>query len=277
MVDLAGKPADTQKTAYFIGGGATMMYGVDAESAVRQFPHEWRFVPWPVEDVNAYRQAQYQAQVEQAQRDGKPVPPEPPELSMSQEDQAALDEDAQRRREAAETVAEDDRRRAEAAAWDAKVVAARAVLNAPAPQPGTVARPLSAVPEAERSRVVIPENWQNEGVQKRRTIAIRLGAPLSVKGDEANPYIEAELKRRATASDETKALAAKPAIAAQPADLTDADRDKVEIADDWRDQSGPKRRSIAVNLGAPKTVTTEQADQVIEAELKRRADATKLT
>jgi len=45
----------------------------------------------------------------------------------------------------------------------------------------------------------------------------------------------------------------------------------VEIPDDWRSLSGPKRRFLAQKLGAQSNVREADANSFIEAELERRA------
>lgn len=47
----------------------------------------------------------------------------------------------------------------------------------------------------------------------------------------------------------------------------------VRISKDWEHQSVKKRRGIAIALGAPRTVTIQEATDIIEAELARRAAA----
>jgi hypothetical protein len=44
--------------------------------------------------------------------------------------------------------------------------------------------------------VDIPDGWQNLSGQARRFLAMRLGAPSTVKAIEANGFIETELDRR---------------------------------------------------------------------------------
>jgi hypothetical protein len=51
----------------------------------------------------------------------------------------------------------------------------------------------------------------------------------------------------------------------------------VTIPDDWRDLSFPKRRQIAMKLGASTTVTVAEADKLILAEHDRRVAEAKKT
>lgn len=49
-------------------------------------------------------------------------------------------------------------------------------------------------------------------------------------------------------------------------------RDRVVIPDDWESFSVPKQRSLAMKLGAPNTVTAEEARLRIGNEVRRRSD-----
>lgn len=48
----------------------------------------------------------------------------------------------------------------------------------------------------------------------------------------------------------------------------------VEIPDDWQAMSGPKRRALAMKLGAQATVKHAESNSFIQAELDRRAHKT---
>lgn len=52
------------------------------------------------------------------------------------------------------------------------------------------------------------------------------------------------------------------------------DNGGVEIQQDWRALSGPKRRGLAKRLGAQANVTEADANSYIEAELERRSQKT---
>lgn len=51
-------------------------------------------------------------------------------------------------------------------------------------------------------------------------------------------------------------------------------RDAVVIDDDWESASVPKQRSLAMKLGAPNTVTADEAKARIAREVKRRKEGT---
>jgi hypothetical protein len=170
------------KTAYHIGNGPTQMYAVDADSAVRNHPKEWSFVPWEVDESNAWRREH-----------------DLPVAEVTDETRAALSEDAQRRQEAYQLVKEYDEKKLAERMYEEKVAAARALLATPRPQveaPSTVppAAPASSDPSEP---VEIPSDWHDLSVAKRRSIAQKLGAPPTVKGDEADAMIDAEVQRRA--------------------------------------------------------------------------------
>jgi len=166
------------KTVYHIGSGATQFpYDVDADNAVQRHPAEWSATPWPVEKTNAYRQNA-----------------DMPELSLSPQAQAEVDQDAKNREEAQKVVDEADKREAEAREWTEKVAAARATLAAAPVQPSQLAADTEVVADKNTE---IPPGWRDMANARRRGLALRLGAPRDIKMDAVNGYIEAEEKRRA--------------------------------------------------------------------------------
>lgn len=58
------------------------------------------------------------------------------------------------------------------------------------PWPGAEDKP------ADKSQVVIPDDWRSFNPQKRRMLAIKLGAPNNVKVADATQTIEDEVARR---------------------------------------------------------------------------------
>lgn len=49
-----------------------------------------------------------------------------------------------------------------------------------------------------------------------------------------------------------------------------ADPASISIPSDWRELSGPKRRALAIRLGASRSVKAHEADEMIEAEIMSR-------
>lgn len=49
---------------------------------------------------------------------------------------------------------------------------------------------------ADKSAVEIPKNWKHLAIEKRRAIALQLGAQSNVNKDDADSFIEAEVERR---------------------------------------------------------------------------------
>lgn len=197
------------KTAYHIGDGAKEMYAVDADMAVRAHPTEWSFAPWDIDESNAYRRKRYEAEVAAAQREGRPVPAEPPEILVTDAQRAELDADAKARAEAYEIVKEDDEKKRAAKEYDDRVAQARALLATPRPQVEPAPADRVAPPPAEKGPVDIPDDWRTLSAPKRRSMAQRLGAPNTVTVEEADKKIEAEAQRRANERQVSQAAGAR--------------------------------------------------------------------
>lgn len=188
------------KTAYHIGSGAKQFpFDVDADHAVTQHSAEWSFAPWPVEKTNAWRQKA-----------------ELPELSLSPQAQAEVDQDTKSREEAQKIVAEADKRETEAREWTAKVAAARATLAAAPVQPSQLATGADAEVTVDKN-TEIPPGWRDMNNARRRGLAQRLGAPRDIKQDAVNGYIEAEEHRRAAPAPLHPAAPPAPPAAPAPA------------------------------------------------------------
>jgi hypothetical protein len=87
---------------------------------------------------------------------------------------------------------------------------------------------------------------------------------------------EAERAERLRRVEEARALLATPAPQPEPprpAPAAPKDTGPVDIPTDWRDLSTAKRRALAIRLGAPNTVTADDADTKIENEAKARDGA----
>lgn len=52
------------------------------------------------------------------------------------------------------------------------------------------------IPEGKTSLTEIPENWPDLPASKRRGLAMKLGAPNTIKVVEVDAFIEAELEKR---------------------------------------------------------------------------------
>jgi hypothetical protein len=185
------------KTAYHIGSGPQPFpFDVDADSAVRRYPAEWSFEPWPVEETNAYRRAQYEAAVKEAERTGTPPPPEPVDIELTPEDKATIDADEAARAEARELVAEADAEEAEQRDRAAKIAAARALLAQAPPQPSALAAEQAAREAGARPApaFVLPDGWKDRPIAARRGYAIRLGAPTTITNKEVDAFLEGKAK-----------------------------------------------------------------------------------
>lgn len=182
-----------QKTAYHIDTGPQLMYAVDADAAVSRHPDEWSLTPWSVEDTNAWREGKWNEQAEANKAAGMPPPPRPQAVELTDSEKADLDADAKARQEAYELVEEYEKKKREETEYEERVAAARSLLATPAPVPESQSRPVVSTPPG---KVDIPNDWRDQNTQKRRMIAMRLGAPNTVKADEADKMIEAEMSRR---------------------------------------------------------------------------------
>lgn len=188
--------ASAMKTAYHILTGPHSMYEIDANGAVGHHPTEWSWNPWSLEETNAYRQAQHEREVAEAQAAGRPEPVAPVPLALTDAQQGEIDADGQARAEAAEIVAKDDAMQKEKREWDAKVTAARALLATPLHAPVPAMAGLSPMDPKARDAVVIDEAWESFSIPKMRALAMKLGAPPTVTADEARLRIGNEMKRR---------------------------------------------------------------------------------
>lgn len=188
--------ASAMKTAYHVVTGPHTMYEIDANGAVGHHPTEWSWDPWSLDETNAYRQAQYEREAAEAKAAGRPEPVAPAPLALSDAQQTELDDDGKARAEAAEIVAKDDAMVKEKREWDAKVLAARALLAAPvhAPQPALAG--IAPMNPRDRDAAEIDDGWEGWTVPKQRALAMKLGAPNTVTADEAKARIGGEVKRR---------------------------------------------------------------------------------
>lgn len=193
---MDSSPASTtMKTAFHIDTGPHQMYEIDANGAVGHHPQEWSFGPWSADETNAYRQKRYEEKKRLAEQNGLPPPAPPETVQLSEQDAQELDDDETARAEAAELVAEADKREAEQRDYDRRVAEARALLASPR---------RTIIPTAEQSparqrreQVQIPDGWKDLSGPKRRSLAMKLGAPVTVTVPEADSRIESEISRRA--------------------------------------------------------------------------------
>lgn len=183
------------RTAYHIDTGATEMWSIDAHKAVGQHPDEWSWQPWSPEETRSYRQNRHDQACKQARAAGlpEPLPPADIDNTLTDAQRSELEADARARVEAADRLKavqdEDEQRRKRQEQIDAD----RALLASPPPQMA------QARPAADRAQVPIPDDWQSLSAAKRRSVAIRLGAPHTVTAAEADEVIEREAKGRQTA------------------------------------------------------------------------------
>lgn len=243
-----------QKTAYHIDNGPQLMYAVDADSAVARHPEEWSHTPWSVDDTNAWREQRWSEQAEANKSVGLPEPPKPNAIELSPQVREELDADAQARQEAYELVEEYEAKRREEREYEERVAAARSLLATPAPVPTEQRRPTVAQPAP--GKVEIPNDWRDQGPQKRRMIAIRLGAPNTVKSEDADKLIEAEQARRAAAGD-GGAQAPNPPDAPQPSN-PQAPSGSPPTPQPLSDQPQPVRRVDEPPVEAPVPVPSKK-------------------
>lgn len=208
------------KTVYHIGDGAKQMpYDVDADNAVTRHPDEWSNEPWSVEETNAWRKADYDRRVADAKAADLPPPPSPAEIQLSPEQKTAIDEDEARRAEARKIIADDDKYMAEKRDYEAKLAGARALLAQLVAEVEQIRQPVSRVVPNEE----ILNDWESRSPSQRRTLAIRyLGAPNTIKAEEADALIKAEVKKRADAKAKSAADAKADAVADAKQDKADA-------------------------------------------------------
>lgn len=90
-----------------------------------------------------------------------------------------------------------------------------------------------------------------------------------VRADDERIAEEAEYARRVAAARQLLATK-RPSPTPVPVDQVRNPRDQVPIDDNWQTLSGPKKRSLAVRLGASNKVTEKEAETRIAEELDRR-------
>lgn len=111
-----------------------------------------------------------------------------------------------------------------------------------------------------RAGVIIPENWTSLPAAERKELASRLAGYDITRTADGDPIVRDELARReAWAVDRQK--------------RAEADRDNVEIADDWATMVAEDRKALATELTGVDYATVAEADPVIKAEMARRAEA----
>jgi hypothetical protein len=187
MADDPNSPAAQQqmmKTVYFRNPAenqpsAATMYAVDANAAVRNHPDDWSFEPWPGSGDAPAEPAPFAGvrivaewrDLPTAQRRALAMAlGAPPDVLPGEADQFIVEEE-KRRFDVQAEYAEAEEERAQ------NVAAQREVRD-------------------ERGPVDIPDDWRDLPKHKRRMLAIRLGAPSTVKADEADKRLEDELARR---------------------------------------------------------------------------------
>lgn len=110
---------------HIVDGPFTFPYAIDAQHAVSQHPKEWSFTPWSAADAAEARRAMGQ-----------------PEVEITAEEQALIDEHDKAVAEAAERLAAYRARKAEEQAEADQVARDEALVASPAPRPDpTVRRP----------------------------------------------------------------------------------------------------------------------------------------
>lgn len=133
----------TQKMAYHIDTGATLMYATDANSAVARFPYEWSLAPWSAEDAEAARQALKDKQEAEAiMANGQPAP--------TPEEQAAIDQYNTEVTAARERLDAYRKEQADKNAKAAQVEADQALIDQGPPVPDPTARRPVGRPKAKK-------------------------------------------------------------------------------------------------------------------------------
>jgi hypothetical protein len=110
---------------HIIDGPVTFPYAIDAHSAISRFPNEWNAKPWSMAEADAARRATGA-----------------PEVELSAEEQALIDEHAKAVAEAAERLEAYRAKKAEQQAEADQFARDEALVASPAPRPDpTIRRP----------------------------------------------------------------------------------------------------------------------------------------
>lgn len=115
---------------------------------------------------------------------------------------------------------------------------------------------------AGRAAEEIPQGWEGWGAMDRRNLAGRIAGHEISTVKEGDAIIREELARQTA---ETEAAAQERRSAAE------ANRDSVEIPEDWHSMSAEERKALATELTGVDYSTVAEADPVVKAEVERRA------
>jgi hypothetical protein len=124
----------------------------------------------------------------------------------------------------------------------------------------------------EFAGVYLPPDWRDLPTQKRRALAMSLGAPSTVKANEADDFIATEAERRekldAAEAERQERQTQDNKRAGGGGDRPGNDEPK--IPENWRNRKKSDRIALAQELGADGDVTLDEADEYIQGEVARR-------